>query len=189
MGKLVVVYDACVLYPAPLRDTLMRVGIAELCQARWTEKILDEWVVNLLERRPDISKERLERTCSYMNEAIDGAVISGYEPLIDTVELPDPDDRHVLAAAIHAEAQLIVTNNIKDFPSQILEKYDIEACQPSAFLAGLYETAPVDMIRILHEQRVALKRPEQTVGEFLETLEKNGLNLLVQSLKSQKELL
>lgn len=189
MNNPITVYDASVLYPAPLRDTLMRVGIAELCQARWTQEILNEWVTNLLQNRPDITRERLERTCSDMNEAIDGALISGYEPFINTVELPDPDDRHVLAAAIHAKAQLIVTNNIRHFPAEILEKYDIEGCHPDAFLARLYASAPADVIEILHEQRADLKRPPQTVDEFLETLERNGLNLLVQLLERHKKLL
>ncbi|HEX5324919.1 MAG TPA: PIN domain-containing protein [Capsulimonadaceae bacterium] len=187
MSNLVVVYDACVLYPAPLRDTLMRVGIADLCQARWTDKILDEWVSNLLEHRPDITKERLERTCSKMKEAIPDCTIAGYDYLIDRIELPDPDDRHVLAAAIHAKAQLIVTNNRSDFPLKTLEMYDLQCCHPDAFLTRLYESAPEDVIEVLREQRAALKKPSQTVEEFLATLNRNGLNVLVQLLQLRKK--
>ena len=96
----VVVYDANVLYPSTLRDVLIRVGLARLVQPKWTERILDEVFRNLRTNRPDLEPSRLDRTRRLMNDAIRDVTVTGYEYLIDQLELPDPDDRHVLAAAI-----------------------------------------------------------------------------------------
>ena len=123
-------YDACVLYPAPVRDLLLEVAHADLVGARWTSKIEEEWVSNLLKQRNDIPPPVLERTVELMRQAVPDALVRHYEPFIPSLELPDPDDRHVLAAAIKCGAQVIVTFNIKDFPRQELDKYDIEAERP-----------------------------------------------------------
>ena len=100
MAKFTALYDACVLYPAPLRDLLVRLGGSGLFRARWTNQIHDEWICNVLENRADLSRERLERTRDLMNEHIFDSLVTGYEDLIPSLELPDADDRHVLAAAI-----------------------------------------------------------------------------------------
>ncbi|MDR3360146.1 MAG: PIN domain-containing protein [Bifidobacteriaceae bacterium] len=113
---LVIVYDANVLYPSTLWDVLIRVGLAGLACPKWTERILDEVFRNLRANRPDLDSTRLVRTRRLMNDAIRDVTVTGYEHLIDQLNLPDPDDRHVLAAAIHAEAQVIVTRNLRDFP-------------------------------------------------------------------------
>lgn len=112
----VVVYDANVLYPSTLRDVLIRVGLARLARPKWTDRILDEVFGNLRANRPDLDSARLDRTRRLMNDAIRDVTVTGYERLIDQLDLPDPDDRHVLAAAIHAESQVIVTRNLRDFP-------------------------------------------------------------------------
>lgn len=110
----VVVYDACVLYPAPLRDLLIRLARTGLFRARWTEQILDECFRNLLANRTDLRAEQLNRTRELMVRAVPDCLVTAYEPLIDGLELPDADDRHVLAAAIRSAAQSIVTANLKD---------------------------------------------------------------------------
>ena len=92
--------DRCVLYPAPLRDLLMQLALTDLYRARWTEKIHEEWMRNVLKNRPDLSKEQLERTKSLMNRSVRDCLIEGYEFIIPSLDLPDPDDRHILAAAI-----------------------------------------------------------------------------------------
>jgi len=89
-----VIYDACVLYPACLRDLLVRLTMTGLFRARWTDQIHDEWIGNLLKNRPDLSPERLERTRRKMNQYVRDSLISGYEPLIDAITLPDTKDRH-----------------------------------------------------------------------------------------------
>ena len=124
-----VIFDACVLYPAPLRDFLMRLTLTDLYRARWTDMIHDEWTGNVLKQRPDLKAEDLERTRSLMNAHVRDSLVTGFEHLIPAVELTDPDDRHVVAAAIHGGASLIVTFNLKDFPPEQLKRYNLVAQQ------------------------------------------------------------
>ncbi|MBI2393507.1 MAG: PIN domain-containing protein [Deltaproteobacteria bacterium] len=123
----VVLYDACVLYPAPLRDLLVRFANTGIVRARWSEMILDECFRNILEQRPELRPEALARTRELMKRAVPDCIVTGFEGLVDSVVLPDPDDRHVLAAAIRAGAQTIVTFNLRDFPDERLAPYNIEA--------------------------------------------------------------
>ena len=124
------IYDACVLYPAPLRDFLMWLGLSGRFRARWSEQIHKEWKRNLLKNRPDLTREQLDRTSALMDRAIPDGLVVGYEALIPGLALPDPDDRHVLAAAIRCNASVIVTFNQKDFPDDILAPFGIEAQHP-----------------------------------------------------------
>ncbi|WHT18091.1 PIN domain-containing protein [Crossiella sp. CA-258035] len=115
------------LYPSTLRDLLIRIARAGLVQAKWTNRILDEVFDNLREHRPDLDPDALTRTRRLMVCAVRDCLVTNYEPLEAALELPDPDDRHVLAAAIKARAQVIVTNNLRDFPSGHDGRWDIEA--------------------------------------------------------------
>jgi predicted nucleic acid-binding protein len=123
-------YDADVLHPPGLRDLLVRLGQTGLFRARWSEQILDKMVASILRRRPDLDPQRLARTRQLMCEAVADCLVTGYEPLINGLTLPDPDDRHVLAAAIRCSAQVIVTANLDDFPAAALEPFNIEAQGP-----------------------------------------------------------
>ena len=171
----VVVYDACVLYPAPLRDLLMHLAWARLVRARWTEAIHDEWIRNLLADRPDLSRGQLDRTRALMERAVPEASVTGYEPRIPALALPDPDDRHVLAAALEAGAEAIVTFNLADFPRAALEPHGVEAVHPDAFVTGLFDADPSGVIAAIHAQRSQLKNPPVDVAELLETLRRQGL--------------
>lgn len=137
----VVVYDANVLYPSTLRDVLIRVGLARLAYPKWTDQILDEVFRNLRANRPDLDPARLDRTRRLMNDAIRDVTVVGYEHLIDQLDLLDADDRHVLAAAIHAEAQVIVTRNLRDFPADRLSTWGVEAQHPTASSPRCTESA------------------------------------------------
>jgi predicted nucleic acid-binding protein len=123
----VAVYDASVLYPSTTRDLLIRIAQAGLVQAKWTDTILDEVFTSLVKNRPDLDPARLGRTRELMAGAIRDVLVVGYQPLMEVLTLPDPDDRHVLAAAIRARAQLIVTGNLRDFPAAALAPRDVEA--------------------------------------------------------------
>lgn len=171
----IVVYDACVLYPAPLRDLLMRVAQAGLVRARWTDHILDECFRNIAVARPEIPTTALERTRRLMNASIANALITDWESLIAGLELPDPDDRHVLAAAIRGGAQVIVTTNLRDFPTHRLKPYGVEAQHPDDFLLGLVDLAPAAIANIVAQQATALKNPPRSAAELLVTLRNNGL--------------
>jgi hypothetical protein len=114
------VLDACVLYPTPLRDLLLWLALSGVYRPRWTEAIHTEWMESLLKDRPDLARDRLERTKDLMNQAVPDCLVVGFEGLIAGLSLPDPEDRHVLAATIHGGAELIVTYNLADFPSSAL---------------------------------------------------------------------
>ena len=113
----IVLYDACVLHPAPLRDLLIRIANTGVVHARWSERILDECFRSILTRRPALKPDALARTRELMNDSVSDCLVEGFENLIDDLSLPDLDDRHVLAAAIRAGAQVIVTANLRDFPA------------------------------------------------------------------------
>ena len=176
MDYLTVVYDANVLYPAPLRDLLMHLAMTDLFAARWSEAIHDEWITGVLRNRPDLHRERLERTRRFMNQSVREAVVTGYEPLIPTLTLPDPDDRHVLAAAIHAQADVIVTMNLIDFPSSVLSPYDILAQHPDEFVLLLLEINQEAVLDAVKEQQEGLSSPPQTITQILHTLHRQGLS-------------
>jgi predicted nucleic acid-binding protein len=170
-----VVYDACVLYPASLRDLLIRLARTDRFQARWSDEILDEMVRGILADRPDLNPAAMARTRQLMCAAVRDCLVQGHQALIDSLELPDPDDRHVLAAAIRAGAQVIVTHNLKDFPPPALAPFGIEAQSPDDFVLHLLELAPAIVASTVQLQAVALTKPPQTVWDVLETLAANGL--------------
>jgi predicted nucleic acid-binding protein len=117
IARVVAFLDASVLYPALLRNLLMHLALRDLFQARWSDRIHDEWIAALLRNRPDLTFAQLARTRRLMDENVDEALVGGYEHLIGALTLPDPKDRHVLAAAIHSGAGVIVTVNLRDFPT------------------------------------------------------------------------
>lgn len=182
----VVLYDACVLYPAPLRDLLMRIGLSGLIRARWTEQILEECFRAILREREDLDAARLSRTRQLMREVVPDCLVEGYEDLIPGLELPDPDDRHVLAAAICAGAQVIVTFNLKDFPAEKLAPYGMEAKHPDDFILETIDLAPGALVQVVTEQAAKLKNPPRTIHDVLETLRDQGL---AQSVVRLRELL
>ena len=169
-----VIFDACVLYPAPLRDFLLRLSGTGLFCAKWTDQIHNEWMRNVLKNRPEL-KEKLPRTRELMNRAVPDSLVTGYAPLIDNLELPDPDDRHVLAAAIRSNAQAIITFNLRDFPAAALEQYDIEAIHPDAFIENQLDLHQGAVIAVAKQHRQALLNPSKTPGEYIETLSSQGL--------------
>lgn len=118
MASFAVLYDACIFYPAPLRDLMVRLAMTREFRARWTLQIQEEWIRALLRSRPDLQEKSLRQAAKNMDKAVPDCLVEGYEPWIANLELPDPDDRHVLAAAIHVGAQCIVTTNLKDFPGE-----------------------------------------------------------------------
>ncbi len=171
----VVLYDACVLYPAPLRDLLVRLGNTGAVRARWSAAILDECFRNILENRPDLAPAALQRTRELMTRAVPDCMVTGFEQLIDGLVLPDADDRHVLAAAIRAGAQAIVTFNLDDFPAERLQPYNIEAKHPDEFVIDTIDLSPGRVAAVITEQAAALRSPPRSTAELLDTLRDQGL--------------
>jgi len=168
-------YDACVLYPAPLRDFLLRLAMTELFRARWTNRIHDEWIRGVLSHRQDIAASQLERTRELMNQAVPDCLVTGFEELIESLELPDPDDRHVLAAAIRCQAGVIVTFNLGDFPPDTLARFGIETQHPDEFIRHLIDLNATAVVSAAKQQRLSLKNPPKSRSEFLDTLLRQGL--------------
>ena len=181
------IYDANVLYPAPLRDLFIPLAQAGLVRARWTDMIHDEWLRNVLKDNPQLSPERLARTRTLMNEAVRDCLVTGYEDLIEGLHLPDPeDDRHVLAAAIRGRADVIVTANVRDFPAEVLTPFEIEAQHPDEFIVHLLDLAPTVVIAAAQRHRESLKNPAKTVDEYLEMLERECLPQTVSVLRDYR---
>lgn len=168
------ILDACVLYPAPVRDLLLQLARDGAYRARWTNDIHDEWIRNVLRNRPDLKAEQLAKTRKQMDTHIPDVLVSGHAQWIDSVQLPDPDDRHVVAAAIAAEATLIVTFNLKDFPGSALAPFDIEAIHPDAFVERLLEDDPALFRSALEIQR-RLVKPPVTFDAYVARLAELGL--------------
>lgn len=147
--------------------------------------ILDECFRNVLANRPDLKPESLERTRELMNDAVPDCLVTGFGALVEALDLPDPDDRHVLAAAICAGAQSIVTFNLKDFPEERLSPHNIEAKHPDDFVLDAIDLAPGLVTTVVSGQAAALRNPRRTVGELLDTLRDQGL---VRSVAKLREL-
>jgi hypothetical protein len=170
-----VVYDACVLYPASLRDLLIRLGQTGLFRARWSQRIVDEALRSLAADRPDLDPARLGRTGDLINASIRDCLVTGHEALAESLQLPDEDDRHVLAAAVRCGAQVIVTNNLRDFPREALDPLGIEVQTPDAFVLHVVDLAPELVAKVLVEQADALKRPPMSVQTLMDRLTQVGL--------------
>ncbi|HEY4320386.1 MAG TPA: PIN domain-containing protein [Gemmatimonadales bacterium] len=184
MASFTVVLDACVLYPAPLRDLLIRLTVAGIVRARWSDAILDEMTQNILKNREDLDAAALTRTRTLMCKAVPDCLVTGYQRLIEAIELPDPKDRHVVAAAVRAGAQAIVTYNLKDFPDHELERWNIEAKHPDEFVMESIDIARGIAIRCLVEQAADLKKPPQTPEDILARLHDLGLIRSVAALRA-----
>ena len=189
MASFTAIYDACVLYPAPLRDLLMHLALTDLFRAKWTDAIHEEWIESVLENRPDLTREQLERTRTLMNSHVRDCLVTNYEDLIPSVTLPDPDDRHVLAAAIRGTADVIVTFNLADFPTDALARFGIEAQHPDDFIVHLLDIAPGPVCAAVKRQRESLRNPPKSADELLATFESQGLPQTVARLREFIELL
>jgi hypothetical protein len=153
----------------------MHLALTGLFRARWSNAVHEEWICALLRKRPDLSRKKLERTRALMDAHATDALVTGYEDLIDGLLLPDPDDRHVLVAAIRGRADAIVTSNLRDFPSEILAPFGIEAQHPDEFILHLLDLSPGIVAAAARDHRESLKNPPKTIEEYIDTLEAHGL--------------
>jgi hypothetical protein len=171
----VAVFDACILYPFHLRNIVVQAAVDRLVEARWTDAIHDEWIRNLTANAPAIPIERLQITRRLMNDALPMAMVNGYEEHIPEVTLPDPNDRHVVAAAITAKATLILTWNLRHFPENELKKFGLRKMTPDAFLCGILDKVPDLVISSLKNARRNLSKTRVSASDFLRILESQKL--------------
>jgi hypothetical protein len=153
----------------------MQLATADLFRAKWTGEIHNEWVSNLLKNEPERDPAKLARTVQKMNEAVPDCLVTGYEHLIDGIKIPDPGDRHVVAAAIHSRADAIVTFNLRDFPSAALAPLHLESIHPDDFIINQADLSEAALILAAQRIRGRLKKPEMTPTEYLAKLRSNEL--------------
>ncbi|MEX2291453.1 MAG: PIN domain-containing protein [Mycobacteriales bacterium] len=171
----IVVYDANVLYPSTLRDLLIRIAQAGLVGAKWTDEILDEVFDNLRGNRPDLNPAALDRTRELMVRAVRDCLVVDYQPLVDAIQLPDPKDRHVLAAAIKSRAQVIVTTNLEDFPAHRLDGWNVEAKHPDEFVLDQIDLDRQAVYGAVQRIADAWRNPPGTILDVFDRLERDGL--------------
>ena len=167
--------DANVLYGLFLRSYLMYLAKAGIYKPKWTDEIHEEWIRNLLKNRKNLKREKLLRTRDLMDKSIPDAKVYGYEDIVKALELPDPNDRHVLAAAIRSNASVIVTFNLKHFPLKILNEYDLFAQHPDEFLFDILDLAPEQSLIAFRSTMADFRKPILLPSEALDVLRKAGL--------------
>jgi predicted nucleic acid-binding protein len=167
-------FDACVLYPPSVRDLLLSLAGTDLFRARWTDQIHDEWTRSVLAKHPELA-DRLRRTRELMEIAVPDASIIDYEGLIESITLPDPNDRHVVAAAIRGRADVIVTFNLKHFPARVLTQYNMEAQHPDTFVAHVLTLSPARALSAVREMRARLRNPSYEPETFIALFARQGL--------------
>ena len=189
--KYIVIYDACVLYPSALRDVLIELAMPNysLFQAKWTERIESEWLGNLINDRPDLDPKKLHRVARLMRQAIPDCLVTNYEKLELDLGLPDADDNHVLAAAIRCKAQAIVTRNLKDFPNDLLQVFDIEAIHPDVFLINQFDLSDAKTLDAVKNVRARMVNPSFPAAEYLEFLSADGVTAFSQRLSEFEHLI
>jgi PIN domain len=163
----IAVFDACILYPFHLRNVVVQAAVDRLVEGRWTDEIHDEWMRNLAARAPAIPAERLRNTRRLMNEALPTATVTGYEKHVLALNLPDPNDRHVVAAGIAAGASVILTFNLRHFPVQELRRFGLRRQTPDAFLPRLYDEVPALTIASLANARRNLTKTGVSASDFV----------------------
>ncbi len=178
-----VVLDAYVLYPAAIRDFLLRLVEEEVFSGHMSSAILDECFRSILRNRPDLNPKMLLRSREAIEREFAHLIIDGHERLIDGLELPDRDDRHVLAAAIHREIPMIVTFNTKDFPERALRPYGVVAMHPDQFLLACVEKSGRTVLHVLQKQVSQLRNPPATMDQVLARLAAQGLPETVAALR------
>ncbi len=181
--------DANVLYPAPMRDLFLQLSVTDLFRAKWSTDIHREWIEALLRKEPHRDRRALERTRDRMNEATRDCLVTGYEKLIPSLSLPDPDDRHVLGAAIIGRCDVVVTVNLEDFPAEALVSYGIEAQHPDDFLSNHLSLSPGVFVSAVQKVRRRLKNPPYTVKEYIENLTLVGLTATASNLQKFSDLI
>ncbi len=181
--------DTNILYSAGIRDILLQVAISELFEPKWSPDIRDELIDTFRKNRPDIDPQRIERIWTEMNHYFPKANITGYEYLIDDLDLPDPDDRHVLAAAIHATCGYIVTENRKHFPDATLEIYGITKLRPDDFFLMLFHSDLDEFIDAVRMVIARLTNPPYSVEEYLDKRMQDSLSKTVAELRIHAHLL
>ncbi|PHV61553.1 PIN domain-containing protein [Cyanobacterium aponinum] len=175
-----------VLFPAQMRDIFMHLALKGVFRPRWSDEIHNEWIRAVLQNRPDLTNEQLQRTRFLMDSNVVGCLIKNYQNYIPNINLPDENDRHVVTVAIKSKADVIVTFNLKDFPEQELNNFNIIALHPDIFLEQLLIHNTAKFIDAMEEQIKMLKNPSISKKEFVKILQNSKLPQTATRLNQKK---
>jgi len=167
------VLDANVIYPLWIRDLLLWFAHHDLYTPKWSKHIFDEWFEVMI--RNGVSEDEAIKRISIVNDAFPDASVENYEPLIETLTLSDAKDRHVLAAAIKINANLIVTNNLKHFPNEYLSSFGLSAKDADDFLTDIIDLNHETSIKAFRDLVMNKKNPHFDDYQVLDIFRKNGL--------------
>ena len=171
----IVLTDANVLYSRVLRDYTLYAATEQLISVRWSQRILDEFANHLIANVTGFDRDQAKRLFAGMNAAHPYALVapvSGHYQRFSTLDMPDPDDRHVVAAAVAAEADVLCTSNTKDFPDPVMERVGITRLTPDQLLHGLAVAYPDEMLLVHRTSVAGLKAA--TNESTLEALKRAG---------------
>lgn len=177
------VLDTNVIYPIEIRDLLFWFAHYDLFTPKWSEHIFDEW--REVMKRKGVDEKEAERRVMRANLAFPDALVTNYSGLIKGLELPDPKDRHVLAAAIKTNANVIVTNNLKDFPTEYLRSFGLAVKGADDFLTDIIDLNPEEAVKAFREMVLNRRNPELDELEVLDILRNRGLKDTANFLHSQ----
>lgn len=168
----------------------MSLATAGLFAAKWSTRIEQEWTTALENQRADL-KGRLGFRRDCMRAAVPDWEVpeTAWAPLVSAYELPDPNDRHVLAAAVAGHADCIVTANLRDFPSEIVSAYGMEVVDPDRFIINQWDLDPVTAMTAFKHMRARRKKPQATAEDFAQALERGGLPATAQRIREAAELI
>ncbi len=189
-ARYTVVFDACVLYPMVMADAMMSLTVTGLFAAKWTRRIEDEWMQALTARRPDLQGRLGTRRDQMRAAAFDWEIEeAAWQPIAPSLALPDPDDTHVLAAAIAGHADCIITTNLRDFPIEITAPLGVEVLHPDPFIEAQWDLNPIVVLTAFKRMRARWQKPEASALEFAEAFERGGLPMAATRLREAEELL
>lgn len=189
IGRYTAVLDACVLHPGLVRGVLLWFAAERLFRPLWTDEIWREWERSLIRKHPHVTLEQLAPQRRQMQDAFEDARVEGFEPLIEGLTLPDPNDRHVLAAAIAGRADAIVTANLKDFPPAVTAAFNVEIIHPDDFIVSAIDLDTGKALTALRRHREALSNSAPTASAYLDRFERCGLIQSHQRLQDLVDLL
>jgi predicted nucleic acid-binding protein len=182
--------DACALYPVFIADTMLTMHHANLCTVKWTKRIEDEWMSALLRDRPELAQRLPKRRDAMRAAAPDWEIAAeAYEKLMPSLQLPDMNDVHVMAAAIAGHADCIITTNLKDFPEEVLQPHGIEVIHPDDFLVFQLDLDPIAALAAFKRMRARLRNPALTPEEFAAVFERNQLAATAQRIREAADLI
>ena len=189
-ARFTAVLDACVLFPIATADALLSLAVEGLYAAKWTLAIEQEWVTAAERRHTEHAGRFVTRRDAMRDAVVDWEISpAGWQSLMSCLQLPDPKDVHVLAAAIAGHADCIVTTNLKDFPTAVLANYGITALHPDDFIVAQLDLNLYAALKAFKGMRARKRNPAYSATGFADAMERNGLVATARRLKEAQDLI